>query len=108
MTKMEIAHMIKNRIVENINPISIVLFGSVARGIEREDSDIDILVIWDERKELPNVKRRILIRKIIGMVESPLDILTCTTEELHNALEDKNSFTSMIVSEGELIYGGFN
>lgn len=108
MTKMEIAYMIKNRIVENINPKSIVLFGSVARGVEREDSDIDILVIWDEQKDLPNVKRRILLRKIIGMVESPLDVLTCTSEELYKALEDKNSFTSRIIAEGELIYGGFN
>jgi predicted nucleotidyltransferase len=108
MTKMEIAHMIKNRIVEKINPKSIVLFGSVARGIEREDSDIDMLVIWDEKRELSNVKRRIILRKIIGMVESPLDILTCTTEELYKALEDKNSFTSKIVSEGELIYGRLN
>ena len=108
MTKMEIVHMIKNRIIENINPKSMVLFGSVARGNEREDSDIDILVIWDEKKELSNVKRRILLRKIIGVVESPLDILTCTTEELNKAIEDKNSFTSRILSEGELIYGGFN
>lgn len=108
MTRLEIAHMIKNKIVESINPKSIVLFGSVARGNEREDSDIDILVIWDEKKELSNVKRRIVLRKIIGMVDSPLDVLTCTTEELNIALEDKNSFTSRIVSEGELIYGGFN
>ena len=108
MTKMEIAHTIKNRIIKSIKPKSIVLFGSVARGIEREDSDIDILVIWDEQRELPNVKRRIILRKIIGMVESPLDILTCTSEELYKALEDKNSFTSKIVSEGELIYGRLN
>ena len=108
MTKMEIAQMIKNRLVQEINPKSIVLFGSLVKGNEREDSDIDLLVIWDEKKELSNVKRRIIIRKIIGMVESSLDVLTCTTEELYKALEDKNSFTSRIVSEGELIYGGFS
>ncbi|OGO81419.1 MAG: nucleotidyltransferase [Clostridiales bacterium GWC2_40_7] len=108
MTKIEITQMIKNRIVENINPKSIVLFGSVSKGNDREDSDIDLLVIWDEKKELPNIKRRIIIRKIIGMIESSLDVLTCTTEELSKALEDKDSFTSRIVSEGELIYGGFN
>ena len=108
MTKIEITQMIKKRIVENINPKSIVLFGSASKGNEREDSDIDLLVIWDEKKELTNIKRRIIIRKIIGMIESPLDVLTCTTEELNKALEDKNSFTSRIVTEGELIYGGFN
>lgn len=108
MTKMEIAHIVKNRLIENINPRSIVLFGSLANGNEHEDSDIDLLVVWDEKAELTNVKRRIILRKMIGIVESPLDILTCTTDELNKALEDKNSFTSQIVTEGELIYGRFN
>lgn len=108
MMKFEIAQMIKNKLIETINPKSIVLFGSLARNEEREDSDIDLLIVWDEQRDLPNVKRRIIIRKIIGVVEIPLDILTCTTEELEKALDDKNSFTSRIVSEGEVIYGGFN
>ena len=108
MTKFEIAQMIKNKLVETINPKSIVLFGSLARNEDREDSDIDLLIVWDEQKDLPNIKRRVIIRKIIGVVERPLDILTCTTEELKKALDDRNSFTSRIISEGEVIYGRFN
>lgn len=84
------------------------MFGSLAKGLEHEDSDIDLLIIWDENKELPNAKRRIMLRKIIGFIESPLDILTCSSDEFAKALEDENSFTSRIVREGELIYGGFN
>jgi predicted nucleotidyltransferase len=105
MSKLEIAEIVKNRILENINPKSIVLFGSVAKGLDNSDSDIDLLVVWDEKKELSNAKRRVFLRKLIGIVDSPLDILTCTTEELKKALVDKNSFTSNIISEGELIYG---
>ncbi len=108
MTKMEIANIVKNKLIENINPKLIVLFGSLANGNEREESDIDLLVVWDEKVELTNIKRRIILRKIIGIIDSPLDILTCTTNELNKALEDKNSFTSQIVTEGELIYGRFN
>ena len=108
MTKIQIAHIVKNKLIENINPESIVLFGSLAHDNEHEDSDIDLLVVWDEKAELTNIKRRIILRKIIGIVDSPLDILTCTTAELNKALEDKNSFTSQIVKEGELIYGRFN
>jgi predicted nucleotidyltransferase len=108
MVKKAIIQIVKNRIIENINPKSIVLFGSMAKGSESEDSDIDILVVWDEKKELSNVKRRIFLRKLIGLIDSPLDVLTCTTEELNRAMEDKNSFTSKIISEGELIYGRFN
>ena len=39
------------------------------------------------------------------MVGHPVDIITCTSEELEKALQDKNSFTSNIVKEGEVIYG---
>jgi len=108
MAKNEIVRIIKNRIVDNINPKLIILFGSQAKGFENEDSDIDLLVVWDEKKNLPNVKRRIILRKIIGIVDIPLDLLTCTSDELAKALEDDNSFTSRIIREGELIYGGFN
>ncbi len=108
MTKNEIIHIIINRIVDNINPKSIILFGSQAKGLENANSDIDLLVVWDEKGDLPNVKRRIILRKIIGIVDSPLDLLTCTSDELAKALEDDNSFTSRIIREGELIYGRFN
>jgi len=108
VTKIEIAHRIKNKIVNNINPKTIVLFGSVANHTEHEDSDIDLLVVWDEKKDLPNVKRRIMLRKIIGIIENPLDVITCSSDELAKALEDENSFTSRIIREGELIYGRLN
>ena len=103
-TKVSIINEIQKKIVAEINPESIILFGSVAKGIDREDSDIDLLVVWDEEKDLPNIKRRILLRKIIGIIESPIDIITCTTDELKVALQDENTFTSQIIKEGEVLY----
>ncbi|MBR1974125.1 MAG: nucleotidyltransferase domain-containing protein, partial [Candidatus Methanomethylophilaceae archaeon] len=35
------------RIVENVDPDMIVVFGSVARREARDDSDLDILVVFD-------------------------------------------------------------
>ena len=34
-------------IVKEVNPVRIILFGSLARGNAREDSDVDLLVIED-------------------------------------------------------------
>lgn len=107
-TKISIINEIQNRIISNIHPESIILFGSTAKGIDKEDSDIDLLIVWDEQKDMPNIKRRIMLRKIIGITESPIDIITCTTDELKAALRDKNSFTYQIVNEGEVLYGGLN
>jgi uncharacterized protein len=95
-------------LLSNIKPKSIILFGSTAKGTDNEDSDIDLLIIWDEFENTPNVKRRIMLRKIIGINDIPLDIITCTINELNNALRDKNSFTSHIVKEGEILYGRLN
>lgn len=101
----QILEEIKNKLAEEIKPKAIILFGSTARREQKEDSDFDLLIIWDEVADIPNVKRRIAIRKAIGFVDKPVDIVTCTTDELANALKDKKSFTSNIVKEGVVIYG---
>ena len=106
--KRTIVEDIKTRLLTNIQPKSIILFGSVAKGSDSLDSDIDLLVVWDEQKDVPNIKRQIMLRQIIGITESPLDILTCTSEELQFALTDEQSFTSHIIKEGEVLYGGLN
>ncbi|MBZ4644639.1 MAG: uncharacterized protein PWP07_2397 [Epulopiscium sp.] len=103
--KHELINEIKERLLSQISPISILLFGSIAKGKDTDDSDIDLLVVWDEQKDLPNVKRRIMLRKLIGIIDSPVDILTCNLSELENALAEQNSFTAQIVKEGELLYG---
>jgi predicted nucleotidyltransferase len=36
-----------SRIVENFAPLRLILFGSVARGDDGPDSDIDLLVVFD-------------------------------------------------------------
>lgn len=101
----QIIEQIKQRIVTQINPESIMIFGSIAKGNATSDSDLDLFIVWNEHCEFTNVKRRIILRKIIGFTDVPIDIITCTTEELKKALEDESSFTSKIVKEGELIYG---
>ena len=108
MTKKEYAYIVKDRLLVQINPKAVILFGSVAKGIDHDESDLDLLIVWDEKPELANIKRRIYLRKIIGMMDLPVDLLTCTSQELSKAILDEESFTSRILKEGEVIHGGLN
>ncbi|HHW57824.1 nucleotidyltransferase domain-containing protein [Thermoanaerobacter uzonensis] len=99
---------IKEKLIDTINPKAIILFGSTAKNDNDENSDIDLLIIWDGVEDLNNVQRRIKLREIIGFVNKPLDILTYTSDELKQVIKDDRSFTATIIKEGKIIYGGFN
>lgn len=101
----ELVEQLKRRILEHVKAESIILFGSSAAGRAMPDSDLDILVVWDEEGQLSNRERRIRLRQAIGYFPAPLDVLTCTTDELQSALKDPDSFTSQIVKNGKVVYG---
>lgn len=105
MSNEELIKELTKKITASIHPESIILFGSVVRGEDGQDSDIDLLVVWDEESYLSNRERRLKLRRLIGDFDKPLDLLTCTSEELTQALAEPNSFTSQIVREGRVIYG---
>lgn len=71
----EIANIVEKYIAivkENYNVVAIILFGSYAKGIEHEDSDIDIAVITDDIKTDKfdeEVKLTLLRRKIDNRIE---------------------------------------
>ncbi len=54
-------NLLKDIIVETMQPKKVYLFGSYAHGISNEDSDLDIL-IEIEKSYLPKVKRNIEVR----------------------------------------------
>ncbi len=71
----EIANIVEKYIAivkENYNVVAIILFGSYAKGMENEDSDIDIAVITDDIKTDKfdeEVKLTLLRRKIDNRIE---------------------------------------
>lgn len=69
MTKLEIVHSIKVRIINKINPKSTVLFGSVYH-TENEDSDIDLLV-FGMKKSIYLILNGVLYCEKIVITESP-------------------------------------
>jgi uncharacterized protein len=108
MGKEQLLEELTRRITTQIQLESIILFGSVAKGLDNADSDIDLLVVWNEENTLSNRERSLKLRRLVGLIDTPVDVLTCNTQELQKALEEPNSFTSQIVKEGRVIYGRLN
>ncbi len=61
---------ITKRVVESYRPESIILYGSHARGMPRQDSDIDLL-IFKEINERP-LDRRIRVERLLSKRLIPL------------------------------------
>ncbi|NFG60736.1 nucleotidyltransferase domain-containing protein [Clostridium sp. CMCC3677] len=92
---------IKKQVIEKFNPKEIILFGSVAKGIFREDSDIDLCIIKD------TINKRELLTNMYVNIESniPFDLVLYTNEEWNNCINDKSSFAYSIINTGVKIYG---
>ena len=78
----------------NIDSKKIILYGSYAKGNPREDSDIDLIVISDDFKDM-NLRERLEILGIAaGRVFEPIEALGYTPKEI---LEKKETFLEAIL-----------
>ncbi len=97
-------NLIKNIIIEKLNPEKIILFGSYAKGVQDENSDLDILIVIKDSNE-PRFKRARGIRKNLwGITDIPKDILIYTSDEINYWLKIPFSFIYTIINEGKKIY----
>ena len=91
-----------NRIVQMVDPLRIILFGSVAKGEFGPHSDIDLLVVMPE-----GVHRRhtaqLLYRKIKG-IELPFDILVATPSDIEKHKDNPGLIYRVILKEGKEVY----
>ena len=96
---------LKGRILKFCNPKQIVLFGSRARGAAPTDSDVDLLVVWDEKAHLSRSARYMQLTRAIGQVPYGLDLLVYSSEELALALAEPHSFASKAMKGARILYG---
>lgn len=92
-------------IVEKIQPVKIILFGSYAYGQPDEHSDVDLLVI---RRNIDSERNsNIEIRNAFETVGSPLlsfTILSKTPERIAERLKVRSPFYEDIVGKGLELY----
>lgn len=93
---------IKEKIVREIDPEKIILFGSYAWGNPTEDSDVDLLIIQksDESRRIRQINLR---RKLFGS-GVPMDFIVYTPDELEKRLSIRDVFVNKILKQGKILY----
>ena len=77
-----------------INPEKIILYGSYAKGNPREDSDIDLVVISRDFKNMNLRDRLEILGLAAGNVFEPIEALGYTPQEVK---EKKETFLEAII-----------
>jgi predicted nucleotidyltransferase len=99
----ELISYITDKIVREINPKQIIMFGSRARGDAKDDSDIDLFVVQDSGLPSRQVRRRIE-RLLHGRMFS-LDLIVQTPDGVELNIQDNNPFyTRHIFKYGKVLY----
>jgi uncharacterized protein len=93
---------IRDHIVKFLDPESIILFGSHARGEASSGSDMDILIV----KDTPDrpIDRRMAAERILADRALPLDIFVYTPQEMRKLFAQGSPFIHEVVGTGKVIY----
>jgi uncharacterized protein len=90
------------KIVQELKPEKIVLFGSYAYGMPNPHSDVDLLVIMKTKASLKD--RSWAVSRLLLPRPFPLDILVKTPKEVESALESGDFFLKEILTRGKVLY----
>jgi len=90
------------RIVEEVHPLRIILFGSALKGDVGRNSDIDLLVVMPEGVH----RRRIaqLLYQKVTRLGVPFDILVATPGDLQKHKDKIGLIYRTILQEGREVY----
>ncbi len=93
-------------IVDEVEPESIILFGSRARGDARPDSDVDLLVIEQEPFGKLRSRRReaALLWRALARFPVPKDILVYSQEEAAEWNDSPGHIVAEALREGRVLY----
>jgi predicted nucleotidyltransferase len=82
----------------------IILFGSMARGEETPESDIDLCVITPIKDRRPLDISIDLRRKLFNVKNVSLDLLTYNQDNFDEHAASPSSFAHLINTEGVVVY----
>ncbi len=90
------------RIVETAHPLRIILFGSVARGQARPDSDIDILVVMPDGTHRRNAMT-VIYKAMLGS-KLDVDVVVATVSDMKNYGETSGLIYREALTQGVQLY----
>lgn len=102
MTTADLIQTMTDRIVQDFNPLRIILFGSHARGDVKPESDIDLLVVFPqvENKRLAAVA----IRRALADLPVCKDVVVTTPEEIARRGDLIGTVLRPALREGKVLY----
>ena len=68
-------------LVAEFDPVSIILFGSVATGSDGPNSDIDLLIVLDEAPVADRRRLMVEMRRVTRSVAAPHDLLVTSAAD---------------------------
>jgi predicted nucleotidyltransferase len=92
-----------HRIAERFSPDRIILFGSHARSDARDDSDIDLLVLFSELDD-PRARAGEIYTALIGCSVMAKDIVVSTTARFERYRNVVNTVYWPAAREGQVLY----
>jgi predicted nucleotidyltransferase len=95
-------------IIKNIEPQSIILFGSYANGTNREDSDIDLFIVKDipeDKVREIRISIRYLLKDIQLKNKISYDVLIDSKERIDYRINVVNDpFYQEVFRKGKVVY----
>lgn len=90
------------KIVDELKPEKIILFGSYAYGRPTPHSDVDLLVVLKTNASL--TERSWKVSRLLLPRPFPVDILVKTPKEIEKALKSGDFFVQEILTRGKVLY----
>lgn len=95
---------IVRRIVAQICPEKVIVFGSYAKGTATIRSDLDLFII--QNTELPMALRAAQVKPWIAHSLIPIDVHIYTREEVEAYQQEEFSFVKSVLKTGRVVYEG--
>jgi predicted nucleotidyltransferase len=99
----ELLHEMTRRLVEELHPEQIILFGSRAWGTPRADSDVDLLVILPSGAEHGD-DLELRARRCLRGLGVAKDILVRTRDQVERFRDVPASLEAEVLSRGRILY----
>lgn len=102
-TLQELWPSVVDEVVRAVDPVEVILFGSVARGADGPDSDIDLLVVFEH---IEPAEKRPMMARIRSAIETfaPVDVIVTDSAEMAARHDDVGSILYWPAREGRAVY----
>jgi len=90
------------KIVQELKPEKVILFGSYAYGTPNPHSDVDLLIIMKTKASLKD--RSWAVSRLLLPRPFPVDIVVKTPKEVENSLKAGDFFLKEILTRGKVLY----